>query len=66
MRNLPVNISVMTDLVSLIQQMILTRFKNLQTGDNTVKYHEWNNIWIPDIVIWNSKEQAHTAHRFTF
>ena len=46
-----------------ITSVVYFRYKNLQQGNNSVRQEEWKNIWIPDVVIDNSKDEAHTAYR---
>ena len=36
------------------------RYKNLQQKENFVKLEDWKEIWIPDFVMKNTEDTAHT------
>ena len=40
---------------------ILFRYKNLQQKENLVKSKDWEQMWIPDFVMKNTRDTAHTT-----
>ena len=39
----------------------MSRYKNLQKKENLVRLEDWKEIWIPDFVMKNTEDTAHTT-----
>ena len=47
--------------IRAVFHLLSYRYKNLQREENLVKLDDWKQIWIPDFIMENTEETAHTS-----